>query len=77
VGNSLTHYFDANDVGPPEQQGESYTLWYTSVSYQLNPQQSITLVISNLTNESYFGSLDENATLQPERNIKLTSTCQC
>jgi iron complex outermembrane receptor protein len=77
VGNSLTHYFDANEVGPSEQQGESYTLWHTSVSYQVKPQQSIILVINNLTNESYFGSLDEDAPLQPERNIKLTSTWQC
>lgn len=76
LSNSLTHYFDANEVGSSEQQRENYTLWHASVSYQVNPQQSITLVINNLTDESYFGSLDEDAPLQPERNIKLTSTWQ-
>ena len=76
LSNSLTHYFDANQVGPSEQQRESYTLWHASLNYQVSAQQSIALVINNLTNESYFGSLDEDAPLQPERNIKLTSTWQ-
>ena len=71
VDNSLTYYFDADELGPSKQYRESYTLWHTSVSYQVKSQQSLTLVINNLINENYLSSLDEDAPLQPERNIKL------
>lgn len=71
VTQAVTHYFDADQVGPSESKREHYTLWDMSLSYQLSPYQEISLVLNNLTNRNYFASLDEDAPLQPKRSVKL------
>ncbi len=74
ITNSLSHYFSADRVGSSEAERERYTLWDMSLSYQLSSAQSISLVLNNIANQSYYGSLDEDASLQPKRSIKLSTT---
>ena len=74
ITNSLSHYFSADRVGSSEAERERYTLWDMSLNYQLSATQSISLVLNNIANQSYYGSLDEDASLQPERSIKLSTT---
>lgn len=74
VTQAITHYFDANNIGPSESEREHYTIWDMSLSYQLNPYQEVSLILNNLTNRNYFASLDEDAPLQPKRSIKLALT---
>ena len=44
VTQAITHYFDANNIGPSESEREHYTIWDMSLSYQLNPYQEVSLI---------------------------------
>lgn len=72
--NSVNYYFDSDDVNASELARDSYVLWNLSIDHQFSNNQTISLSIDNATDEEYYASLDEDAALQPERSVKLSST---
>lgn len=68
---SLIHYSSQRDVATSEIGRDSATVWSLSMEYQVNSRQTVSLIIHNVNNQSYYGSLDENAALQPGRNASL------
>lgn len=74
LASSVNYYFDTDDVNESELARDSYVLWNLSIDHQLSDNQTISLSIDNATDEEYYASLDEDAALQPERSIKLSST---
>lgn len=74
LSHSISHYFTADNVGSSEATRKAYTLWDLSLNYQLNAKITFGLTLNNIGNERYYGSLDEDAPLQPRRSIKLTTT---
>ena len=71
--NSVGYHFKQDSVSHSELKREQFTLWDISVDYQLNNKQSIELAINNISNQTYYGSFDEDAALQPKRSIRLAS----
>jgi iron complex outermembrane receptor protein len=74
VNNTVSHHFKAVDVGSSEAERKAYTLWDLSLSYPFTPTQTVSLVVNNISDENYYGSLDEDASLQPKRSFKLSTT---
>ena len=72
VANSFKYQFKTDRVGDSEIERDSVLIWDIAVDYQLNDAQSIKLALNNLGDQSYYGSLDEDAALQPERTIRLS-----
>ncbi|MBQ4835475.1 TonB-dependent receptor [Pseudoalteromonas luteoviolacea] len=76
LSNSYRHTFKVDKVGGSELSREAFTVWDVSLAHQLNSQQTVNIGVNNLTNERYYGSLDEDAALQPERSLKLSTSMQ-
>ncbi|MBQ4877722.1 TonB-dependent receptor [Pseudoalteromonas luteoviolacea] len=76
LSNAYRHTFGADEVGGSEIQRDAFTVWDVSVEHQLTDRQTVSVVINNLTDETYYGSLDEDAALQPERSVKLSTSIQ-
>ena len=76
LSHSISHYFSISNVGPSELTRSEVTLWNSSLSYQLTQEQSVSIKLNNITNESYYASLDEDAPLQPKRSICLSTKWQ-
>ena len=74
VSNSVAYYFTADEVGASEAPRAKYALWDLSLKYQLSSTLSVSLILNNISNQNYYASLDEDAPLQPKRNIKLATT---
>ncbi|NTS76671.1 TonB-dependent receptor [Catenovulum sp. SM1970] len=71
ISHSLSYRFKQDDVASSEQARDSALIWDMSLSYQLNQQQSISLIVNNLTNEHYYASADDKASFEPKRNVTL------
>ena len=56
-----------------EIKRDDYLVWDVSISYQMSNNHNISLIINNLSNQSYYANADDKASLQPERNLRLTS----
>jgi len=74
LSNEFIYSFNIASVADSETPRDSYFLWNLSFDFQLSTKQDIQLKINNVNNEAYFASLDEDAALQPERNISLSTT---
>ncbi|WP_235611252.1 TonB-dependent receptor plug domain-containing protein [Pseudoalteromonas luteoviolacea] len=74
--NAYRHTFNTDDVGGSELERDAFIVWDMSVEHQLTEKQSVSVAINNLTDETYYGSLDEDAALQPERSVKLSTSIQ-
>ena len=65
-------YIAANkEFGPSELARSSRLLVNSSIGYYWTPNILVSLNINNITNQSYFGSLDKNAPQQAGRTIQL------
>ena len=73
LSNSVGYQFKTNNVAPSESSRASAVVWNSSLSYQVNEQQEIGVTINNITNEHYYGSLDKEASLQPQRSFHLST----
>ncbi|KZN64313.1 hypothetical protein N473_15305 [Pseudoalteromonas luteoviolacea CPMOR-1] len=76
LSNAYRYTLDADEVGGSELERDAFTVWDVSVEHQLTDRQTVTVAINNLTDEAYYGSLDEDAALQPERSVKLSTSIQ-
>ena len=74
IANAMNYTFNAQDVGDAETKRNSFVNWDISFDYEFSHNQTINLVINNVTNRTYFASLDEDAALQPERSIRLSTS---
>jgi iron complex outermembrane receptor protein len=72
VVNSVSNYFKVNKVGDSETSRGNFLLWDLSVDYQLNSNKIISATVNNVTNKNYYTSLDEDASLQPKQNVRLS-----
>ena len=72
IAHSLNYYFVVNHVAASESKRDSFLMWDFSIGYEYTDQNTISLALKNVSNESYYASLDESASLQPERSIRLS-----
>lgn len=71
--NAVNYYFNTDKVGPSETPRNSYAIWNASIDYLWSDDVSLRLAINNITDKNYYANLDEDAPLQPERNIRLST----
>lgn len=72
--NGISYSSSSKDVASSELTRKSFVLWDLSIQYHLNDNHELSLKINNVSNTEYYASLDEDATLQPKRNVSLSST---
>ena len=70
---TIDYYFSTEQVGESEVPRLSAVVWHAAMGYQLNDDINIDLVINNIGDRNHYASLDEDAPLQPERNIRLST----
>jgi len=71
IANSISYYLKVAKVGSSESSRDSFMLWDLSLDYQLSSNKKISATVNNLTNRNYYASLDEDASLQGQQNVKL------
>lgn len=72
IANSISNYFKVKKVGDSEINRDNFILWDLSLDYQLSNSTVISAAVNNLTNKNYYASLDEDASLQPKQNVRLS-----
>lgn len=73
LANSISYQQETDTVASSETKRESFVLWDLSINYQISDKQTLGLAINNISNESYYASLDDHASLQPERQLTLST----
>jgi len=76
LANSVSYHFTVDRAAVSEVKRESFLLWDLSVNYEYTDQQTVILALTNISNESYYGSLDKAASLQPERSMRISINWQ-
>lgn len=74
IANAISHRFSQQSVSSSELERKSVTLWDISIDYQLSDKQNIQLAINNINNQTYYGSFDADAALQPERSVRIATS---
>lgn len=73
VSNSLNYQLETSHVASSEVSRDSVLIWDIAFSYQLSDQHTLRFTINNLSDASFYASLDEDAGLQPERHLRIAS----
>lgn len=74
ITNNITYRFQRSRFGPSETELPKALIWNTAARLMLDKSTEVTLSVSNVMNENYKASSDEDAAFQPKRalNIDLT-----
>ena len=71
INNRLSYQHAVEEAAEGEQARDSVVIWDISIDYTISATQDVRLVISNLTDQNFYGSLDEKAALMPERTVNI------
>lgn len=74
VTQQIQYQFSQSDVGRSELPRESALTWNISVNYQMTKAINMRLSVTNITDNLYRASSDEDAAFQPKRTINITGT---
>gem|GEM_PF-803098 len=74
ITNNITYRFQRSRFGPSETKLPKALIWNTAAKVSLNKSTEVTLLVSNLLNQNFRASLDEDAAFQPERAIAIDFT---
>ena len=72
VENYLSYQFEKTTFGPSEQALSPEWKWNINVNYKVSEQHNLNIAFTNITNNEYFTSADEDAPFHPQRSIALT-----
>lgn len=71
VTNQVNYRFAKADFGPSEQPLDAALIWHSSISWALLPDMDVKLTFTNITDQNYRASSDEDAPFQPQRSVDL------
>jgi iron complex outermembrane receptor protein len=71
IQNQLKYQFAKSTVGESEVARKDQLIWDVSANWAIAKTMSLKLSLFNVLNRSYFGALDEDAPLQPQRTLQL------